>query len=195
MKKAVLLIMICTMLACLAGCGGGTPAMTEDGTPWNKEWIKVGPTVGAEEPGHGLTLRDEKSAKNMSYTAWSIGEAQPYVNSSGNETNRYDAQLVVLLMDSDTEEEAQASVDEWLDLAAENYAITGTSQQAYNGREFAVVTYAFPSETSPYARGVSAFTTYGTWAISAEFACQDTFGEDAQEILADFLTHCHYVVK
>ena len=195
MKKAFLFILICTMLACLAGCGTGTPAMTEDGTPWSKDWIRLGPTVGAEEPGHGLTLRDEKSAKSMCYTAWSIGEAQPYVNASGEDAKRYDAQLVVLLLSSDTAEEAQLSVDEWLDLAGENYAVTDTSRQAYNGREFTVLTYTFPSDTSPYTHGVSAFATFGAWAISAEFACQETFGEDAQEILADFLTHCHYVAE
>lgn len=195
MKKAVLLIMICMMLACLSGCGAKTPANAVDGTPWSKDWIKLGPTMGVEKPGYGLTLRDEKSARNMFYTAWSIGEAQSYVNASGEEKNLYDAQMVVLLMASDTTEEAQMSVDEWLDLAADNYAVTDTVQQTYNGQEYTVLTYTFPSDTSPYARGVSAFAASGTWAISAEFACQDTFGEDAQEILADFLAHCHYAAE
>lgn len=195
MKKAFLLIMICTMLTCLTGCGAKTPTMAADGTPWNKDWVKLGPTVGVEEPGHGLTLRDEKSAKSMFYTAWSIGEAQSYVNSSGTETNRYNAQLVFLLSAADTAEEAQMDVDDWLALAAENYTITDTSQQTYNGQEFTVLTYEFPSDTSPYARGVSAFATRDTRAISAEFAYQDTFGEDAQEILADFLNHCHYAAE
>ena len=191
MKKAVLLIIICTMLACLPGCGTKTPTMAADGTPWSEDWINLGPTISVEEPGHGLTLRDEKSAKSMFYTAWSIGEAQPFVNSSGNETNRYDAQLVVLLLSADTAEEAQLSVDDWLDLAADNYTITDTAQQTYNGQEFTVLTYAFPSDTSPYTHGVSAFSVFDTRAISVEFACQDTFEEDAQEVLADFLTHCH----
>ena len=195
MKKAFLLIIICAMLACLTGCGTKTPDKALDGTPWSTEWIKLGPKVGVEKPGHGLTLRDEKSAKKMFYTAWSIGEAQPYVNASGEEKNRYDAQLVVLLLTSDTAEDAQLNVDDWLALAADNYTITDTSQQTYNGQEFTVVTYAFPSDTSPYARGASAFAASDAWAISAEFACQDGFEEDAQEILTDFLTHCHYAAE
>ncbi len=195
MKKAFLLIVAGVMLVCLTGCGAKTPAMAMDGTPWSKDWIKLGPTMGVEKPGHGLTLRDEKSARNMFYTAWSIGEAQSYVNSSGEETNRYDAQLVVLLLSSDTTEDAQLSVDDWLALAADNYTVIDTSQQIYNGQEFTILTYTFPSDASPYARGVSAFAAFNTWAVSVEFACQDTFGENAQEILADFLNHCHYAAE
>ena len=195
MKKTFLLIAICTMLACLTGCGTKTPAMAADGTPWSKDWIKLGPTLGVEEPGHGLTLRDEKSARNMFYTAWSIGEAQTYVNSSGQETNRYDAQLVLLVSSFDSTEDAQDSVDELLDLAGENYAVMDTSRQTYNGQEFTILTYTFPSDASPYARGVSAFAAFDTWVISAELACQESFEEDAQEILADFLSHCHYAAE
>jgi len=195
MKKTFLLIMICSMLVGLTGCAAKMPAMAVDGTPWSKDWITLGRTLGVEEPGHGLTLRDDKAAKNMCYTAWSIGEAQPYVNAAGEETNLYDAQLVLLLAASDTSEEAQMSVDEWLDMAADHYTITDTVQQTYNGQEFTVLTYTFPSDTSPFACGVSAFTVVGSWAISVEFACQDTFGENPGDILADFLIHCHYAAQ
>jgi len=62
-------------------------------------------------------------------------------------------------MDCDTTEEAQMSVNEWLDLAADNYSITDTARQTYNGQEFTVLTYTFSSDTSPLARGVSAFAS------------------------------------
>lgn len=195
MKKSALLTALCVMLACLAGCGTSTPAEAADGTPWSEDWFNLGPVLGVEEPGHGLTLRDDKAARNMCYAAWSIGEAQSYVSTSGEETNRYDAQLVLLLTASDSAQEAQASVDEWLALADEHYAITETTRQTYNGREFTVLSYTFPSDTSPYAHGVSAFAAFDSWAISAEFACQDTFEEDAQDVLADFLEHCHYAAE
>ena len=195
MKKAVLLIMICTMLAHLTGCGAKMPTVAADGTPWSKDWLTLGRTLGVEEPGHDLALRDSKSARNMDYVAWSIGEAQPYVNASGEETNLYDAQLVLLLSASDTPEDAQMSVDEWLNLAEDHYTVTDTARQTCNGQEFTVLTYSFTSDTSPFARGVSAFTTFNTWAVSVEFACQDTFEEDAWEIMADFLEHCHYAAE
>lgn len=192
MKKAIRFLMLCTLLACLSGCGPEMPAMAADGTPWDKEWITLGGVLGVEEPGYALTLRDDKAAKNMCYTAWSIGDAQPYVNASGEETNRYDAQLVLLLMASDTAEEARMCVDEWLDLASDHYHITDTAQQTCNGQAFTLLTYAFPSAAGPYAHGVSAFAAFDAWAISAEFVCQDTFEGNAQTILSDFLAHCHY---
>ena len=113
MKKAFLLTAICVVLACLTGCGTGMPAAAVDGTPWSEEWTTLGQTLGVEEPGHGLTPQDHKAARNMYYASWSIGEAQSYVSSSGEETNLYDAQLVLLLAASDTPEEAQESVNEW----------------------------------------------------------------------------------
>ncbi len=195
MKKAFLLIMLCAVLSCMTGCGTPMPAVAVDGTPWSEDWITLARTMGVEEPGHGLTLRDNKAARNMDYIAWSIGEAQPYVNASGEETNLYDAQLVLWLMDSDTAEEAQMSVNEWLALAEDNYTVTDTAQQTYNGQEFTVLTYTVPPDTSPYARGVSAFAAFDIWSLSVEFACQDTFEGNAGEILEDFLTHCHYAAE
>ena len=195
MKKTFLLTAICVVLACLTGCGAGMPAAAADGTPWSEEWTTLGQTLGVEEPGHGLTPQDHKAARNMYYASWSIGEAQSYVSSSGEETNLYDAQLVLLLAASDTPEEAQESVNEWLSLAEDSYTVASTGQQTFNGQEFTVLTYTFSSDTSPLSHGVSAFTTYGAYAISAEFVCQDTFDGDASEIVTDFLEHCHYAAN
>ena len=183
------------VLICLPGCEVKAPTETIDGTPWSGDWITLGQTLGVEEPGHGLTLRDSKVARSMYYTTWSIGEVQTYANSSDEEADVYDAQLVLLLMASDTTGEARMNVDEWLDMAADNYTVTSIAQHTYNGQEFTVLTYKFPSSTSLFAHGISAFAAFDTWAISAEFAYQETFKEDAGEILANFLTHCHYAVK
>lgn len=194
MKKRLLMVMICIMIMCLAGCVG-MPTEAVDGTPWSEDWTTLALTLGIEQPGHGLTLRDNKAARRMYYATWSIGEAQPYTNTEGSETNIYDAQLVLLLVFSDEAESARADMNEWLDLAKNSYNVTDTSQQTYNGQEFTVLTYTHESDTSPFAGGVSAFTVYDTCAISAEFTCQDTFDGDPGEILADVLEHCHYAVQ
>ena len=191
MKKTVFLIVICTILLGLTSCGAKTPAIAADGTLWSEDWTMIGQKLGVEDPGHGFTIRDIKGAKKMYFTSWSIGDAQPYVSAEGEETNVYDAQLVLLLVDS--AESAQASVDEWLAMAGEAYSVTDTAQQVCNGQEFTILTYTFPS--GPYARGASAFAVYGNYAVSAEFACQDAFEEDAEEILTDFLEHCHYAAE
>ncbi len=191
-KRFSLMLILCLTLACFTGCGVKTPARAVDGAAWSKDWITLGYTLGVETPGHGLTLRDDKAVQDMYYAAWSIGEAQPSTNADGQETTLYDAQLVLLLEEAKTAESAQASVDEWLDLAADHYAVTGTEQRTYNGQNFTVLSYTFSSDTSPFARGVSAFTVFDHWAISAEFACLDDFDGDPGEILTDFLSHCHY---
>lgn len=195
MKKRIFIIIVCAALLCLAGCGARVPSEAVDGTPWSADWITLGNVLGVEKPGHSLTLRDDKAAKKMYYASWSIGEAQSYTTAEGNETELYDAQLVFLLKASNTARSAQASVDEWLDMAEDVYVVTDTAQRTYNGQEFTVLTYEFPSGINPFSRGVSAFTVYGSCAISAEFSCQDTFEENAGEILADVLEHCHYAAE
>lgn len=195
MKKRLLVLVICITIMCLTGCAIGMPAEAVDGTPWSEDWTTLGLTLGIEQPGYGLTLRDNKAARKMFYATWSIGEAQPYTNSEGNETNIYDAQLVLLLRFSDEAESARANVNEWLDLAMNSYNIADTSQRTYNGQEFTVLTYTHETDTSPFAGGVSAFTVYDTCAIYAEFTYRDTFDGDPGEILADVLEHCHYAVQ
>ena len=187
MKTRFSVVILCAALLCLTGCGEKLPAAAEDGAAWSKDWITLGNTLGVEAPGHGLTLRDDKLSGDMYYAGWSIGEAQPYTDQEGQETELYDAQLVLLLLDAGAPEAAQ-------DLAAENYDVTDTAPQTFNGRPFTVLTYTFPAG-SAFARGVSAFTTFGGCAISAEFACRDTFDGDAGAILADVLTHCHYAAQ
>ncbi len=191
MKKAVFCMMLCAILAGLTACGAKGPTVTADGAAWDDAWIMVGSKIGAEAPGAGFTLRDVKGAKNMTFTAWSAGEAQLHTDAQGEEIDVYDAQLVVLAVEAGAEA-AQVNVDEWVSLAKETYSITGTTQQTCNGQEFTVLTYAFASDTNSYARGASAFTVYDGCAISTEFACQDSFEGDPAEILTGFLDSCHY---
>lgn len=192
MKKTVFCIMLCAILACLAACGAKGPTVAADGSPWDDDWIMVGAKIGAETPGGDFTLRDVKGAKKMTFTAWSVGESQPHTDAQGEESNVYDAQLVILVIEAGTAEAAQTNVDEWLSLAGENYSVTGTTRQTCNGQEFTVLAYDFPSQESAYARGASAFAVYDGCAISAEFACQDSYKGDPAEILTGVLENFHY---
>ena len=192
MKKTVFCMMLWAILVGLTACGTKGPAVAADGSPWDDAWIMVGAQIGAETPGGGFTLRDVKGAKKMTFTAWSVGEARPHTNAQGEESSVYDAQLVVLVVEAGTEEAAQANVDEWLSLAGETYSVTDTAQQTCNGQEFTVLTYTFVSDASAYARGASAFTVCNGCAVSAEFACQDSYEGDPAEVLTGFLEGCHY---
>lgn len=55
-----------------------------------------------------------------------------------------------------------------------------------------MLTYTFPGENHPYARGVSAFGIYGNSAICIELTCQEDFAGDLQAILTNFLENCTY---
>lgn len=192
MKKTVLCMMLCVILVGLTACGTKGPAVATDGAAWDDDWIMLGSKIGAETPGADFTLRDVKGAKKMTFTSWSVGEAQSHTDAQGEEGNVYDAQLVVLVVEAGTAEAAQANVDEWLSLAGETYSVTDTTQQTCNGQEFTVLTYAFASDVSAYARGASAFAVYDGCAISAEFACQDSYEGDPAAVLTVFLENCHY---
>ena len=181
-------------LLCLTGCGAAAPETAADGSAWNEDWVTVGNVVGVETP-EGMTLlenNDALSAKGMYYAAWSLGEAEEVLNEDGETAQVYDAQVYLLLAGYDSTAKAEEAAAEWLEMAAEQYAVESTDSETHNGQEFTVVTYTYTSETNPYARGASAFGVYGNYAVSVELSCREDFDGNALEILADFLDHCHY---
>lgn len=194
MKKQRWIILCLCGLLCLAGCGAPAPDAAADGTAWDEDWVTVGNVIGVETP-EGMTFRensDALSAKGMYYATWSTGEATPIVNESGEDAQIYDAQIYLLLAGYDGTGKAEASVQEWLDMAETQYTLEDTTIETYNGQAFTVIIYTYASETNPYARGASAFGAYGNFAINVELSCQEGFDGSAPEILADFLEHCHY---
>jgi len=192
MKK--LMPFLLALLLILTGCGQPSPVQAADGTDWNENWVTVGNVVGVDTP-EGMTARensDALSASGMYYATWSIGEAEPYVNENGEDAEIYDAQVYLLLAGYNATEKAEENAAEWQSMAGERYAVERTQSLTCNGQEFTVLTYAFDSETNPYAYGVSAFGVYRNYAVSVELSCREGFTGDPPEVLTDFLEHCHY---
>lgn len=192
MKKLMLVLLV--LCLCLAGCGQLIPVQASDGAAWDDGWITVGGIVGVDAPA-GIDHRennDTLSIKGMYYATWSIGEAEPYVNENGDETQLYDAQIYLLLAGYNPAEKADESAAEWQAMAHDRYAVEQTLSATCNGQDYTVLTYAFDSETNPYARGASAFGVYRNYALSVELSCREDFTGDPLEILTDFLDHCHY---
>ena len=191
MKK---LLVLCLAL-CLTGCGRAAAPQAAARHTRSKNRVTRGHVIGVDTP-EGLTARessDALSADGMYYATWSAGDAVPYVNEYGEDAQLYDAQLYVLLSGYASTEKAEEGMEELLSMAAERYTIEETKTEAYNGQEFTIITYAYKSETNPYAQGVSAFGAYGNYNIIAELSCRENFEGDALELLEDFLEHCHYV--
>ena len=104
----------------------------------------------------------------------------------------YDAQIYLLLAGCADETYAQQNLDTWIAREQETYTVTETWTQTCNGQEYTMLSYECGSETNPYSRGVSAFTVYGNYAVSAELACREDFTGQEQDILIQFLDGCHY---
>lgn len=178
----------------LTGCMESAPVKAADGADWSEDWVTVGGVIGVDTP-EGLDSRENNTAlaaNGMYYATWSSGEAEPYTNADGQEAEIYDAQVYLLLAGYDESGKAADSAAEWLSMATEQYAVDNTATETCNGQEFTVITYTYTSETNPYAWGISAFGTYGNYAVSVELSCREGFGDDALETLENFLEHCHY---
>ena len=191
-KYAAALLM--TGLLMLSGCGQ-YPEQAADGTPWDPNWTMLGSVLGAEEPGNGFSLLDNYSVltgEDIYYAAWSAGETTDYTNEDGEDVQVYDAQIYLLAAGYADEAQAQQNQEEWIARQQETYTVTDSWSETRNGQEYTLLAYECGSETNPYHRGVSAFTVYGTYAVSAELACRESFTGQEREILLQFLDGCHY---
>ena len=174
-KYAAALLM--TGLLMLSGCGQ-YPEQAADGTPWDPNWTMLGSVLGAEEPGNGFSLLDNYSVltgEDIYYAAWAAGEPTDYTNEDGEDVQVYDAQIYLLAAGYADEAQAQQNQEEWIARQQETYTVTDSWSETRNGQEYTLLAYECGSETNPYHRGVSAFTVYGTYAVSAELACRESF--------------------
>lgn len=197
MNRTALILIVTVLCLGLAGCGTVLPPeKAADGSDWNSEWVTVGNVIGVDTP-EGMTPRennDALAANGMYYATWSIGEGEPYTNEDGEEATLYGAHVYLLLGGYKSEEEAQAALDQWQELARQNYQIEATTSESHNGQDFTVTACSFDSETNPYTRGVSAYGVYRNFALNVELTCRKDFDGDPSELLGDFLENCHYAL-
>jgi len=191
---------VCLLALCLtlSGCSKPAPAKAADGADWDENWTSLGGVLGVEEPGNDLVLRDNNEAlsvTDMYLASWTIGEGSPYTNEDGDEVVLYPARLDVLVYGRKDESAARQAVEDWTARQGDTYHITAAENQTRNGQDYTVSAYTCKSDTNPYSRGVSAFGVYGSYAVSAELNCQDSFTGDEAVILQDFLDGCHYAAR
>ena len=192
--KYGLTALLLTGLLGLSGCSS-YPEQATDGTPWDPDWTMLGAVLGAEEPGNGFSLLENYSVltgEDIYYATWVAGEPSAYTNEDGEDVDVYDAQLYLLAVGCADESYALQNQEDWIARQQETYTVTETWSETRNGQEYTLLAYECGSETNPYQRGVSAFTVYGNYAISAELACRAEFTGQEREILLQFLDGCHY---
>ncbi len=192
--KRPLCLFLSLLLLGLCGCAR-YPDRAADGTKWDKDWTTLGSALGVEEPGDELVLLNNNSiltGDDLYYAAWAVGEPTAYVNEDGKEVDLYTAQLYLLLCGNADSSYAQQTLEDWIERERETYTVTETRTETRNGQEYTLLIYECISQTNPYSRGASAFTTYGNYAVSAELACQEGYPGQASEVLLRFLDGCHY---
>lgn len=193
-RKCGLTLLLMAGLLGMSACSR-YPDQAVDGTPWDANWTMLGSVVGAEAPENGFSLWENYSVltgEDIYYATWVAGEHDNYTNEEGDEVEVYDAQLYFLAMGFADEGHATESLEEWMDRQQGTYTVTETWSEIRNGQEYTLLTYVCGSETNPYERGISAFTTYGSYAVNVELTCQDTYTGQERDILLQFLDGCHY---
>lgn len=192
-KYGLTLLLVVGLLG-LSSCSQ-YPDQAVDGTPWDVSWTMLGSVVGAEAPENGFSLWENYSVltgEDIYYATWVAGEPDHYTNEDGDEVEVYDAQIYFLAMGCGDEAYAGENLAEWMARQQETYTVTETWSETRNGQEYTLLTYECGSETNPYERGISAFTTYGRYALNVELTCQNTYTGQEREILLQFLDGCHY---
>lgn len=195
MKSAIKYVLCITgLLLVITGCSS-ISSIAEKEPIENTAYLKVGRNLEVNNTNESLILYDYKEAlagDGLYYASWRIGDAIPYENSDGDTVDLYDAQLYLLLSEFTSAEKAQENMDEWLDRARSNYEISAEADTVCNEQAYLMITYTFPDENTPYARGVSAFAVHGNSAVCMELTCQEDFAGNLETILTEFLETCSY---
>lgn len=194
MKLKRLFCVFIIMISLLSGCAG-PDIEPEPVTVDESGALEVGTVLTVRNTDERLKLLDNKTAlaaDGLYYATWGIGDSEPYENSDGETVDLYDAQLYLLLSETKDQEEAQKSMDTWLDAARTNYNVSAEEEITGGGQTYTMLTYTCKSPDTPYARGVSAFAVSDDSAVCIELTCVEGFQEDLRNILTDFLDCCSY---
>lgn len=191
-KPGFALCLFCLLVA-VTGCSYTAPGKKP---VENTAFLKVGRHLEVNNTNDSLILYDYNetlASDGLYYASWRIGDAIPYENRDGDTVDLYDAQLYLLTGEFADGETAQGNRDEWLEKAESNYDISAGEETFCNGQPYLMITYTFPGENNPYARGVSAFGVYENSAVCIELTCREDFAGDLPAILTEFLENCTYI--
>ncbi len=178
----VFCLILCLLLA---GCEQKLPEKAADGTPWEESWVTLGSCVGVETPEGWTVQRNEDvlAAEGMYYAVWTTGEALTYTNEAGDEITTHDAEIHLVVTESETPEDAAANAAELEGLTMERYPDAASSLEEYAGQRFQIWTYS---------DGASASAIRDTCVIRLDITALETYDRTAYEVLAEFLNHLHY---
>lgn len=194
--KRKILFCICFLSFILTGCHALSLTNETAANTWEDSgYVAIGQNLIVSNADNRLSLLEDKdtlSAEGLYYAAWTIGSSKPFENSDGDTVDLYDAHLYLLLGEYPSNEHAKNNMEKWLTAGKNNYQITNEEEVTRNGQAYTMISYQFINENNPYDRGVSAFGIHDKNAVCIELTCQESFEEDLQEIMLQFLDNCSY---
>lgn len=189
MKRIWIFALLAALM--LTGCSN-----TEQELPpgWDENWVLIADYIGVE-PLDGFTLNESNdllSVSGLYYATWTSGDGQDFVNADGKEAIVYNAQVYVLLEECRSADAAKKAVETWITREKQSYETGDADTKSLGGQDFEILPLIAGSEGNPYTHGTAAFAARDEWAISVELVCADSFEENSQEILEQFLAGFHY---
>lgn len=193
MKKS-LIIIPAVILALTTGCASENPDDYRN-TEEAANGIYEIACMTVKEPDDHFDLYDNKDVlaeDGLHYITWTSGSPTEYTNSDGNVVNLFDAQLYLLVKDCSTDEAAATEISGWQSIEAEAYNSHTTQNAAYNNQDYTLLFLSDSKKDSPYSEGISAYTTYNSYAVCIELYCCEDFNGDLSELLDSFLNGCTF---
>ncbi len=191
MKKPIGVFLLVLALL-LTGCG----KQHEDRHPeWDESWTRFEDLMAIEAPEDFYLgeYNDALAVNAIWYAVWNCGtDPQAITNAEGQEASVYDAQIFLVLKGFGSEEDAKASVDDWIEREAQGYETGEFKELSAAGQIFSTRLLLAAKAENPYSHGAAAFAVRGKLAISAELLCTESFGGDPEVILEQFLNGFHY---
>lgn len=189
-KKYVFILAIIAVV--LSGC------FLFSSKPEDTSLIKLGDTLTVDNTDSRRILlgkQDALAMDGMYYAAWGMGQTEPYEDSDGKIVQLYDAQIHLLLGEYKDAETAQQNMNSWLETGRDGYDVIEETQSAYNGQTYTKLTYRFQDKEVPFSEGISVFTVVGSSALCIELTCRESFTDDPETTMADFLNCCTYLTE
>ena len=191
MKKKWMLFLLALCVS-LTACASAPPERTADGLQWGSDWTTVGNLLGVE-PKEGWTLsrsEDMLAASGTYYAAFIQGAPTTYENEEGQEVTVYDAEIHLVLMLSG--DDAEKTAGQWRELVAERYPDAEQSTAECTGKTVTISSYPFPAGNGPATLGASASLVHGGAALEVDVITLAEHPEKPAQVLADFLSRCHF---
>ncbi|MDE7298868.1 MAG: hypothetical protein K2N94_08565 [Lachnospiraceae bacterium] len=188
MKKKCLMFLLCAALL-LSGCSLFS-AGSDTGT------LTIGSSLTIDNTDSGRVLLSNSNAlatNGLYYVSWGLGGKSPYEDGEGNTSELHDARLHLLLGEYPSSEAALSSMNTWLDSGRAEYEVLREEETVCNSQTYTMLIYRFRAEGGPYTNGVSLFGVCGSSAVCIELTCRDSFADDPEAALTDFLNCCTWL--